>query len=107
MTIRTWLEATVIRIIRTSAAAALGAIGAAVAFDSVAWDQVAGATALAAIITFLMCLAGLPEAHTHGPLERLVQPKLAGGDSPLARLDEDDSKAIPPTEYPSDRPPQE
>lgn len=57
-----WLRATLIRMIRTGAQAAIGAIGAAAVFAEVQWDVVGGVTVLAMIVTFLTCLAGLPEA---------------------------------------------
>lgn len=67
----TWLRATLIRCVRTGAAAALGAIGAATMFAQVEWDQVASATGLTMVITFLIALTGLPEADTPSPVERL------------------------------------
>jgi hypothetical protein len=65
----TWLRATMTRVIRTGAQAALASIGAAVAFSQVAWDEVAGVTGLAMLIAFLMALTGLPETPEAGPLE--------------------------------------
>ena len=65
----TWLRATAVRVVRTGAQAALASIGAAVAFSQVAWDEVAGVTALAMLISFLMALTGLPETPDPAPLE--------------------------------------
>jgi len=65
----TWLRATAVRVVRTGAQAALASIGAAVAFSQVAWDEVAGVTALAMLISFLMALTGLPETPEPAPLE--------------------------------------
>jgi hypothetical protein len=65
----TWLRATLVRVIRTGAQAALASIGAAAALAEIEWDAVAGVTALAMIIAFLMALTGLPETTEPGPLE--------------------------------------
>ena len=56
-----WWIAAGIRAIRTFAQAALASIGAAVVISEVDWKYVLSASALAAIISLLMSLAGLPE----------------------------------------------
>jgi hypothetical protein len=66
-----WLRATIVRVIRTGAQAALASIGAAVAFSQIAWDEVAGVTGLAMLISFLMALTGLPETPEPAPLENV------------------------------------
>ena len=72
---KSWIKAAVIRAVRTAAQAAIGIIGASALVTEVDWALVASGTALAAILSLLMSLAGLPEAD--------------GGKSPLAGGDED------------------
>ena len=72
---KAWIKAAVIRAVRTAAQAAIGIIGASALVTEVDWALVASGTALAAILSLLMSLAGLPEAD--------------GGKSPLAGGDED------------------
>jgi hypothetical protein len=69
---RSWLQATAIRVIRTGAQAALGVIGAAALLEEIEWDVVGGATALAMLVSFLMALAGLPETPDPSPVQRLT-----------------------------------
>lgn len=65
-----WAKATVIRAAKTAAQAALGVIGASAAFADVAWDVVGGTALLAAVVSALTSVAGLPEDDTKGaPLE--------------------------------------
>ena len=70
-----WMKAALTRAVRTAAQAAIGIIGASALVTEVDWALVASGTALAAILSLLMSLAGLPEAD--------------GGKSPLAGGDED------------------
>ena len=59
---KAWVEATIIRMIRTFAEGALAAIGTgAVGITDVNWLGVLSTGAMAAIISFLMALNGLPE----------------------------------------------
>lgn len=64
------MKAALIRAVRTAAQAAIGIIGASALVTEVDWALVASGTALAAILSLLMSLAGIPEAD--------------GGESPLA-----------------------
>lgn len=65
-----WVRATVIRAAKTAAQSALGVIGASAAFADVAWDVVGGTALLAAVVSALTSVAGLPEDDTRGaPLE--------------------------------------
>jgi len=56
-----WLKAATIRAARTTAQAAIGAIGAATVFSEVDWRVVGGTALLATIVSYLTSLAGLPE----------------------------------------------
>ena len=56
-----WIEATVIRMIRTGAEAALAVIGSTTMFGGVDWRVVGSSTLLAMVVSFLLALKGLPE----------------------------------------------
>ena len=56
-----WLRAAVTRAVRTFAQTAAASIGAAALITDVSWVQVLSASALAAILSLLMSIGGLPE----------------------------------------------
>lgn len=56
-----WIKCAGIRALRTFAQAAIASIGAAVVLSEVDWKYVLSASALAAILSLLMSIAGLPE----------------------------------------------
>lgn len=56
-----WLKAAVARAVRTFAQTAAASIGAAALIEEVSWVQVLSASALAAILSLLMSIGGLPE----------------------------------------------
>ena len=56
-----WFDATLIRMIRTGAEAALAVIGSTTMFGGVDWRVVGSSTLLAMIVSFLLALKGLPE----------------------------------------------
>lgn len=58
-----WIEATVIRMIRTGAEAALAVIGSTTMFGGVDWRVVGSSTLLAMVVSFLLALKGLPEVN--------------------------------------------
>ena len=62
LTSKAWWAAAGTRAIKTAAQAAIGAIGASAAvIGQVNWEVVAGAAALAAVVSLLTSLEGLPE----------------------------------------------
>lgn len=60
---KSWWKAAGLRAVRTWAQAALGAIGGAALVSDVNWTAVLSAATLAAIISLLTSLAGLPEVE--------------------------------------------
>lgn len=58
---KTWLKAAGIRAMKTFAQAAIAGIGTTVAMGDVNWVMVASVAGLAALLSILTSLAGLPE----------------------------------------------
>lgn len=56
-----WIKAAGIRALKTLAQAAIAMIGTSAVLDEVNWVMVASASALAAILSLLTSVAGLPE----------------------------------------------
>lgn len=63
--VKQWLRAATIRAIKTAAQAALGVIGASAVLSEVDFAIVVSAAILAALVSYLTSLAGLPEVD-HG-----------------------------------------
>lgn len=61
LTSRAWWAAALIRALKTFCQTAVASIGAAALIESVGWLQVLSASALAALLSILTSLAGLPE----------------------------------------------
>jgi hypothetical protein len=60
---RPWLQAAVIRALRTFAQTMVGVIGASAIWSDVNWQTVLSAGALAAVLSLLTSVAGLPEVE--------------------------------------------
>lgn len=58
-----FVRAAAVRAVRTAAQAALASLGTTAAIQSVDWEIVAGTSALAALLSVLTSLAGLPEVE--------------------------------------------
>lgn len=56
-----WIKAAAVRAIKTAAQTAVGVIGAAAVMGAVDWQMVASASALAAVVSVLTSVAGIPE----------------------------------------------
>lgn len=61
-----WLKAAGIRAIKTAAQTAVAIIGTSVLFDEVNWAAVGSASLLAAVLSLLTSLGGLPELEKNG-----------------------------------------
>ena len=58
---KTWWKAAAIRAVKTLAQTAAATVGTAAVLTEVNWPVVVSASALAALLSFLTSLAGLPE----------------------------------------------
>ena len=68
-----WAAAAGVRAVKTAAQSAIGTIGASVAMGDVDWLLVGSAAALAAIVSLLTSLAGIPEVGEGESLARLAK----------------------------------
>ena len=68
-----WAVAAGVRAVKTAAQSALGIIGASVALGEVDWALVASAAALAAIVSVLTSVAGIPEVDGGASVAKLAK----------------------------------
>lgn len=68
-----WAAAAAVRAVKTAAQSALGIIGASVALGEVDWALVASAAALAAIVSALTSVAGIPEVEGGASVAKLAK----------------------------------
>lgn len=61
--IKQWARAAGVRAVKTAAQSAIGTIGASVAMGEVDWALVGSAALLAAIVSLLTSVAGVPEVE--------------------------------------------
>ena len=69
--IKDWAKAAGVRALKTAAQAALGIIGASVAMGDVNWIMCGSAAMLAAIVSVITSLAGIPEVGEGASIARL------------------------------------
>lgn len=68
-----WGAAAGVRAVKTAAQSAIGTIGASVAMGEVDWRLVGSAALLAAIVSLLTSLAGIPEVDEGASVARLAK----------------------------------
>ena len=68
-----WAAAAVVRAVKTAAQSALGVIGASVALGDVDWALVGSAAALAAVVSVLTSVAGVPEVDGGASVAKLAK----------------------------------
>lgn len=70
-TVRDWARAAAVRAVKTAAQAAVAAIGATTTMGGVDWRFVGSTSLLAAILSVLTSLAGIPEVGGGASVGRL------------------------------------
>lgn len=68
-----WAKAAAIRAVKTAAQSAIGTIGASAAMGQVDWQLVGSAALLAAIVSLLTSVAGIPEAGDGASVVKLAK----------------------------------
>lgn len=68
-----WGAAAGVRAVKTAAQSAIGTIGASAAMGEVDWALVGSAALLAAIVSLLTSLAGIPEVDDGASVARLAK----------------------------------
>jgi hypothetical protein len=77
---RTWAAAAAARALRTLAQTAIALIGTTAVIEGVDWQLVASGAGLAAILSVLTSLGGLPEVAPVPTLEQVADADAAGND---------------------------
>lgn len=67
-----WLKAAGIRALKTAAQTAVSILGVATVLQDVDWMMLISASALAALMSILTSVAGIPEAGGGAPLHKLI-----------------------------------
>ena len=70
-----WVVSAVIRAVKTAAQSCLGVIGASVAMGDVDWSFVASAACLAAIVSLLSSVVGIPEVADGASVVKIARGK--------------------------------
>lgn len=75
-----WAWAATIRALKTAAQTAVGVIGTAAVMGDVVWPMVLSAAALAAVVSYLTSIAGIPEVDGGATVASIVHGEDAAPD---------------------------
>ncbi|WP_225748971.1 holin [Paraeggerthella sp. Marseille-Q4926] len=70
-----WARAAAVRAVKTAAQTAVGVIGAAAVMGDVQWAMVGSAAALAAVVSLLTSVAGMPEVEGGASVAKIAAKK--------------------------------
>ena len=70
---REWAKAALVRAVKTAAQAAIGVIGASAEMGDVQWAVVGSAALLAAVVSLLTSVAGVPEVEGGASVAKLAK----------------------------------
>ncbi|MBS6976662.1 MULTISPECIES: holin [Gordonibacter] len=71
--VKQWVRAAAVRAAKTAAQAALGVIGASAAMGDVQWALVGSAAVLAAIVSTLTSVVGVPEVDEGASIAKIAK----------------------------------
>lgn len=71
--VKQWVRAAAVRAAKTAAQAALGVIGASAAMGDVQWALVGSAAVLAAIVSMLTSVVGIPEVDEGASIAKIAK----------------------------------
>ena len=71
--IKQWVECAAVRAMKTAAQAAVAVIGSSVALGGVDWALAWSSAALAAIVSVLTSVAGIPEVEDGASVRKIAQ----------------------------------
>lgn len=71
--IKQWTKRAAVRALKTAAQASVAVIGASTAFGGVDWVLAASSAALAAIVSVLTSVAGIPEVEDGASVRKIAQ----------------------------------
>lgn len=71
--LKQWVVAALVRALKTAAQAAIGVIGASTALGEVDWALAGSAAALAAVVSVLTSVAGIPEVDGGASVAKLAK----------------------------------
>lgn len=71
--VKQWVRAAAVRAAKTAAQASLGVIGASAAMGEVQWALVGSAAVLAAIVSMLTSVVGVPEVDEGASISKIAK----------------------------------